>query len=355
MKIKLFLTDKEHNMIGDDMYHKIKSMSGDFSLRVIAKKTKLSVNTVRKYKNLSLVEASNYLGNQKRQSQFDIAVSYIKDLYVHYPFISVVKLHFNLKKQFPELTASVSALEKYLKAHDIRPERKVRIYAPVIDNVDSGQVQVDMGEDHANIRGLGYRKVYFIVFVYSFSRKMFVSFQLKPYNTEDFIQAHLDSFMFFETIPKECVYDQTKLVAIEEKHREILFNKRFSQFALKYDFLPRVCEGYDPESKGKVERAIQYVKKNFIYGTTFSSFIGLQDECRVWLDEVANERIHGTTKFAPNDLFEEERVYLYPYYFTQDESNHRKVDKTGLIKFNQSFFPDPTQKLKHFTVDTNIM
>jgi len=149
--------------------------------------------------------------------------------------------------------------------------------------------------------------------------------------------------MFFETIPKECVYDQTKLVAIEEKHREILFNKRFSQFALKYDFLPRVCEGYDPESKGKVERAIQYVKKNFIYGTTFSSFIGLQDECRVWLDEVANERIHGTTKFAPNDLFEEERVYLYPYYFTQDESNHRKVDKTGLIKFKGNNYSVPYQ------------
>jgi len=127
-----------------------------------------------------------------------------------------VKLHANLQKQFPELTASVSALEKYLKVHNIRPEKKVRIYAPVIDKIDGGQVQVDMGEDYANIRSLGYRKVYFIVFVYSFSRKMFVSFQLKPYNTEDFIQAHLDSFLYFETIPKECVYDQTKLVAISK-------------------------------------------------------------------------------------------------------------------------------------------
>ena len=328
-------------MLGEEMYHRIKSMSGTYSLRVIAKETSTSVNTVRKYQEIGLEEASNYIGKLKRRSQFDIALSYIKEQYKHYPWITVVKLHTNLQKQYPEITGSISALEKYLKSHKIKPEGKVRNYAPVIETVDGGQVQVDMGESSVEFTNIGYKKVYFIVFVYSYSRKMFVKFQHKPFNTEDFILAHLESFYYFEVIPKECVYDQTKLVAIHEQYREVLFNKQFSRFALEYEFLPRVCEGYDPESKGKVERAIQYVKKNFIYASKFSNIICLQEECRVWLNEVANVRIHGTTNFKPDDLFEAEKVYLCPYYFTYDDRNHRKVDKTGLIKYNGNNYSVP--------------
>jgi hypothetical protein len=109
-------------MIGENMYHKIKNMSSDCSLRAISKKTGVSINTVRKYQKLNLSEASNYIGKQSRKSQFDVAVGYIKEQYEHYPLLTVVKLHTKLKNKFPELTASVSALEKYLKTHNIKAE-----------------------------------------------------------------------------------------------------------------------------------------------------------------------------------------------------------------------------------------
>ena len=149
-------------MIGESMYHKIKSMSDDYSLRIISKETGASVNTIRKYKEIGLTEASNYIGKLKRRSQFDIAFDYIKEQYGYYPYISIVKLHSNIQRQYPGITGSVSALEKYLKSHNIFPEKRIRIYAPVIDKVDGGQVQVDMGEANVEFEGIGYKKVYFI-------------------------------------------------------------------------------------------------------------------------------------------------------------------------------------------------
>ena len=83
------------------------------------------------------------------------------------------------------------------------------------------------------------------------------------YDTATFIIAHQQAFSYFGGVAKEYVYDQTKLVVINERYREVLLNEPFHQFALAHDFGVHVCEGYDPQSKGKVERSVRYVKEDF--------------------------------------------------------------------------------------------
>src|SRR3546814_18934328 len=62
--------------------------------------------------------------------------------------------------------------------------------------------------------------------------------------------------------PEECVYDQTKLVVLSEQYRELTVNQRFHEFATTAGFRLYACEGYDPESKGKVEAGVKYVKQD---------------------------------------------------------------------------------------------
>ena len=183
-----------------------------------------------------------------------------------------------------------------------------------------------------------------MVFVLSYSRMMHISYQTRPYNTEDFIKSHIEANTYFGGIAKEYVYDQTKLVAIHEKYREVLFNKKFYQFAIKCGFEARVCEGYDPESKGKVERCVGYIKDSFFRGEKFNNIEEVRSSGREWLDTVANVRIHGTTKRKPLEMFIKEKDNLSsPKYVAIIDKDYRQVDKIGLISVKGNKYSVPFQ------------
>jgi len=289
--------------------------------------------------------ASTYLKKVDRRSEFEVAYEFIEEKIESHPKISAKKLYRIMKAQYPDITAKVRAFQDF-----IRPIRekycnnKIRYYRPVLVKPEDSQVQVDPGEFEVHIDKSGNKfKVYFVVFVFSYSRMMYVSFQTRPYNTDDFINAHLQAFYFFKGVAKEYVYDQTKLVVIQEKYREVLFNQKFWQFSTKYGFTASVCEGYDPESKGKVERAVQYVKNDFLYGEYFRDIEHVRREGINWLNTVANVRIHGTTHAQPDALYEEDKKYINQSFYIKDENNIRVVDKTGLINFEGNKYSVPCE------------
>src|SRR3546814_11537407 len=83
-------------------------------------------------------------------------------------------------------------------------------------------------------------------------------------------------------MPEELVYDQTKLVVLSEQYRELTLNPRFHEFATTAGFRIYACEGYDPESKGKVEAGVKYVKQDGLYGEEFASEQDLRHHLQHW-------------------------------------------------------------------------
>ena len=68
-----------------------------------------------------------------------------------------------------------------------------------------------------------------------------------------------------------------------------------------------------PQTKGKVERPVRYLRDNFVYGRTFANDADLDQQRRHWLDDVANVRVHATTRERPRDRFDrDERLLLHP-------------------------------------------
>ena len=323
------------------MYHNIMSKKGSGSVRKVAASEVVSPGTVQKYFSMSLEEASQRLSKPRREriSKFEVASSLIEELLEAHPRMKAVVLLRKVKAAYPEITGKIRAFRNFLKPYREKyKDERIRFFHPVKTSKEDSQVQVDIGEFNAFI-SLDYVKIYFVVFVFSYSRMMFVSYQDKPYNTDDFIKAHLEAFRYFGGVAKEYVYDQTKLVCINEKYREVWFNDKFHQFALKNEFLPVVCEGYDPQSKGKVERAIGYVKSSFLECETFDDFEHLRKLGLDWLGEVANCRIHGTTGRRPDEMFEEERSFLKAYH--QHGDTQICVDKTGLINYKGNKYSVP--------------
>jgi len=339
---------KEWNVI-----HQIKALYNDgngLSERKIAKQLGISRQTVSKYLKLEEAAITRLQGTTERDKKPDDYREYIIHLLQSYPGLSAVKVLRKLKAKEAILAVSERSVRRYIQAlkQEITVKQR-RYYEPVLDMVPGEQCQVDGGELRGVMIGGVETTVYCMVFVLSYSRLMHVSVSDRPIDTETLIQQHDAAFRYFGGMPSECVYDQTKLVVISEVFRELTLNQRFHQYATAAGFHIRACEGYDPESKGKVEAGVKYVKQNGFYGETFAHWSDLEVYLSDWLDRIANQRVHGSTGQQPAMRYQNEeqanmKLYLTPSCVSENPAQAkmtRKVDKTGLIAWRGNKYSVP--------------
>jgi transposase len=331
--------------------HQIKALynhGNGLSERQIAKQLGISRNTVSKYLKLPEPAITTLLSDTDRAKKLDDYRGYIVQLLQTYPGLSAVKVLRKLKAKVDDLAVSDRSVRRYIQA--LKQEislKQSRYYEPVLDMIPGEQCQVDGGELRGVMIGGAETTVYFMVFVLSYSRLLHVSVSARPIDTDTLIRQHDAAFRSFGGMPQECVYDQTKLVVISETFRELQLNQRFHQYATAAGFHIRACEGYDPESKGKVEAGVKYVKHNGLYGETFADWHDLERYLADWLDRTANQRLHGSTGEPPRALYERvEKAKMQPYLTPsciQDASAvvTRKADKTGLIAWQSNKYSVP--------------
>ena len=236
------------------MIHKIKALHNEgagLSIRSIARELGISRNTVRKYLRMDEAAIGEEQERRTRYKQLDDYRDYIVTLLEQFTNLSAVKVLRKLKERHPELGVS---------------DRSARRYYEPVESLPGVQCQVDGGE----LRGLSVggeaATVHFVVFVLSYSRLMYAGLSPRPIDTATFIRLHDAAFRYFGGRPEECVYDQTRLVVLHEQYRELELNQAFAAYATAAGFRIHACEGYDPESKGKVEAGVKYVKGNALAG-----------------------------------------------------------------------------------------
>ena len=298
---------------------------------------------------LSIRAISEAQLDPSREKRLDVHRDFIKYLLQEFPRLSAVKVARKLRAKIGALDVSDRTLRRYVQAlKETVVTRQQRYYAPVLDMVPGVQCQVDPGELRGVLIDGEEQTVYFVVFLLSFSRLMYVAVSFEPIDTACFLRMHDEAFRYFGGVTEECVYDQTKLVVIQEQFRELTINQRFHAFATAAGFRVHACRGYDPESKGKVEAGVKYVKQDCLYGERFVDREALRHHVLDWLEEVANVRLHGTTGRLPREQFEsEERQHLHAY-LTPACANERapglarrKVDKVGLISWSANKYSVP--------------
>ncbi len=168
--------------------------------------------------------------------------------------------------------------------------------------VDFAEFRLPWGKRHALIVVLGY------------SRRMWLRFYERQ--TMPVVMRGLEaSFAYFGGVPSELLFDQMKAVITGDKRNEggrLIENPEFLRFSRHWSFRIRACRPYRAQTKGKVERHIRYIREIFFYGKEFVSDEDLNSRILLWLDGVANIRVHGTLKERVADRFERERSCLQP-------------------------------------------
>jgi len=128
--------------------------------------------------------------------------------------------------------------------------------------------------------------------------------------------------------------------------RAACFHPEFLALCGYFCLQPIACERRDPESKGIVEGGVRYVKHNALAGRA-EELIGFEDyralAC-LWRDQVANVRMHETTRERPVDRFQRERSVLRPLPatpFDTDELVLAVVSPHARIEFDGNRYSTP--------------
>ncbi len=181
------------------------------------------------------------------------------------------------------------------------------------------------------------------VMVLSYSRAMYVEFCPRP-DLSSLVRCHAHTFEFLGGVPGEVLYDNLKpVVQGRDGQGYPVWNRRFEDFAWTVGFRPRVCRPYRAQTKGRVERAIRYLRENFWPARSLTSLEDPSAQVRAWCSSVANQRVHGTTGRRPAEMLAQEKLAPPP-----DQSEvtpfileERRVSRDGFISFGGSRYGVP--------------
>ena len=178
---------------------------------------------------------------------------------------------------------SYSQVKRYVRRVRPRaepePERRFETPPGRQGQVDFAEFVVPWGKRHALVVVLGY------------SRMLWLQYYERQ-TMETVVRGLEAAFAFFGGVPSELLFDQMRAVVVGDRRREggrLLENREFLRFGAHWGFRIRACRAGRAQTKGKVERPVR---------------------ARLWLDTVANVRVHGTLMERPVARFEDERRRL---------------------------------------------
>lgn len=331
----------------------------------ISRECHLDRGTVRKYLSMDEQSFIAWMHHPRRMprklSQY---YKYVKGLLETSPYLSAAQVEDRLKENFPNLPQVDSKtiynfVRDIRKKHDIpkNNQKQSRQYQKLPEPAYGSEAQVDFGEYKMQTQGGNRVKVYFFVMVLSRSRYKFVYCQRQPFTSQTAIYAHELAFVYFKGIPRSILYDQDKVFIRSENLGDVLLTDEFRRFYNHHSFEAIFCRKADPESKGKVENVVKYVKYNFLQGRKFSDQESLQQDCLAWLKRTGNSRVHGTTRKVPYQQWLIEREYLSPYSDTPEKPFLQlpcyKVRKDNTIAYRGNFYSLPLGTYKG--QDTQIL
>ncbi len=206
------------------------------------------------------------------------------------------------------------------------------------------QAQVDWGHFGSMVIGQASRPLMAFVMVLSYSRKLFVRFYLNA-QMSNFLRGHSDALALFGGVPKVVLYDNLRSCVVERQGDAIRFNNELLAFAKHYCFEPRPVAVARGNEKGRVERAIRYVRDNFFAGRTYVDLADLNTQVERWCEEIASRRRCPEARDRLiQDVFLEEQKQLMPLPENPHPTDERvavSVAKTPYVRYDLNDYSVP--------------
>jgi len=236
----------------------------------------------------------------------------------------------------------IATLRRYVAT--VRPATTVEGFL-MLETLPGEQGQVDWAMCGKLRVGAALRPLVLFVMVLSFSRRIYARFFLDA-QMDNFRRGHVEAFAHFEGVPRELLYDNLKSVVLDRVGDHVRFHPQVLELASHYCYAPKPCAVYRGNEKGKVERAIQYIRTSFLEARQYRGLDDLNAQLRRWNTQIADVRVHPTDaeKRSISECFEQEQPCLLPlpeHAFECDRVLPKRSGKRPYLRFDGNDYSIP--------------
>lgn len=345
------------------MWYKVQELTEQgLNKSQIKLETGLDRATIRRYLQMKEDDFHNWIKQKRNLSKKLFCYrKYVKDILSRVPYLSAAQVEDRLKEHYDDLP-NIHSKTVYNFVQSIREEYHIpkpsknesRIFEKLPEPPLGREAQVDFGETWLHTKEGKRKKIYFFTMVLSRSRYKYVYLIDKSFTSQIAVAAHHMAFDYFDGIPRQIIYDQDSVFIHNENLGDYLLAKEFSAFCKSQDFRAVFCRKADPQSKGKIESVVKYVKQNFLRGREYINIDLLNRQAIAWLDRTANAKIHSSTRLVPKQQWKLEKAHLLPVkqLHTQSELKPYKVRKDNTVLYKTNFYtlPQGTYKSRESSV-----
>jgi transposase len=260
-----------------------------WSQRRIARELGISRHTVSRYLALGTWQPYD---SSNRVSQLDGCKAWLQQQFEqHHGNAEVVRQELLKQKG---IRVSLRTVERAVQAwrESLRQSRQATVR---YETRPGQQLQADFGELWMLIGGVR-TKVHLCVLTLGYSRRQVVRV-FRHQRQQHWLQALEEAFRIWVGVPEQVLVDNANALVTLNNPRtgELVINPTFAAFARHWGFTPKACWPHRPQTKGKDERGVGYVKRSGMAGHRFDTWGQREGHLEWWNREIADVRIHGTT------------------------------------------------------------
>jgi len=160
-----------------------------------------------------------------------------------------------------------------------------------------------------------------------------------------FLRGHEAAFQEWGGLPRVCLYDNLRSAVLERQGDAIRFNPTLLSFAAHYRFEPRPVAIARGNEKGRVERAIRFVRGNFFVAREYKDLDDLNEQAAAWCAGYASDRpCPEDPTITVREAFLKEKTSLLALPdnpFPSIESLDVSVGKTPYVRFDLNDYSIP--------------
>ncbi len=338
-------------MISKEQYRTIKQLRSEGVPAVtIGKRLGISEQTVRKWAAMDEVgfdalvrDDIPYLDNYR---EFILSILRVC------PQTRETNILYRLKEQFPDFECKKTTFYRYMKQlreHTGYVQFTGRVTSVREESPPGYEAQVDFGQFRMKDMYGKPVRIYFFCMVLAYSRMHYVFFQREPFTTQAAIDAHNYAFQYFGGRTQMIVYDQDRVFVVDENFGDIVLVPKFEEYVRKTGFSVRLCRPHDPQSKGKVETFVRYVKESFLEGRIYKGIDALNSDALRWLDMEGNGTTNIRTRKPPRVMFREEIGHMIKVAAPElNAPEIRSVSDKYTVKIDWSVYELPRTMVRPF-------
>jgi transposase len=302
----------------------------------IATELKLHPDTVR-----NAIESERFKNTQPlRASVVDPYIGFIRQTLEQHPRLCATRVYQMVHDR--GYNGSVVQLRRAVAR--LRPQKREPFLQ--LQTFPGEQGQVDWAHFGHIMVGRAKRALSCFVMTLSYSRALYLEFFFDQ-TMENFLRGHVHAFEFWSGQPRVLLYDNLKSAVLERRGNQILFHPRLLELSGYYHFAPRPCQVRSGNQKGRVERAIRYVRDSFWAGRTFTTLAECNRQALQWRDQVAHRRRWpGGDHLTVAEAFAEEQLRLLApalHPFSTDRVETVRSHKTIYVRFDLNDYSIPPE------------